>query len=248
MPKHPKENPPEDAGLGDLSENDFKALLDAVEDSQILQDRKRFLQPGALNMFMHYKQPEPDLDCLPPFYRKMILRKAAFKDESDFYGAIKVMRQIHQIFALLLRPYFVASMVALKQPGHMHEFAASMEKDLGPLLTVDPEDLPLLVHTQTHTPPLSIEPEFLELIPEMRRWGKERMPLRTLLLLCYLFRVGGHTPFIDWLERPNMVLGGDSPIETLATCSWIEVGNLAEQLLAGSPTPSQTCADEDETS
>lgn len=224
------------------------AFLAAVEDSQILEDRKRFLQPRALGMFMHYKQPEPDLDRLPPFYRNMVLRKEAYKDERDFYAAIKVMRQIHKIFALLLKPYFVASMVATKQPGHMHEFAASMEKDLGPLLTVDPEDLPLLIHTQHHTPPLSVEPEFLDLIPAMRDWPAERMPLRTLLLLGHLFRIAGHTPFSEWLEYPILLLGGDSPSEHLAKGHWVEVGDLAEKLLSGGPAEPKRQAGEEHAS
>ncbi len=124
-------------------------------------------------------------------------------------------------------------MVAIKQPGNMHEFAASMEKDLGQLLTVDPEDLPLLIHTQHHTPPLTVEPEFLEIIPVMHNWPAERMPLRALLLLGHLFRIGGHTPFSEWLEYPNLILGGDSPLEHLAKGHWVEVGDLAEKLLSG---------------
>lgn len=232
MPKQSNEHRSEAVGLGDLPEDDFKALLESLEDSQVPEDRKLFLRP-ALNLFMPYKQPKPDLDCLPPFYRKMVLRKEVYKDERDFYAAIKVMRQIHKIFALLLKPYLVASMVALKKPGHMHEFAASMEKDLGPLLTVDPEDLPLLLHRQKHTPPLSVDPDFLELIPGMRNWSEERMPLRTVLLLSHLFRIAGHNPFTEWLENPNLLLEGDSPMEHLATGHWVEVGDLAEQLLSG---------------
>ena len=239
--KQPRTNPSEEPGLGDLSETDFNAFLESLEDSQTLQDRKLFLPAtGTLSMFM---QPEPNLNCLPAFYQKLVLRKDAFPDERDYYASIKAMRQIHKTFALLLKPYFVASMVAIKRPGHMHEFAATLEKDLGELLTVDPEDLPLLLHRQNYTLPLSLEPDFLELIPTMRNWSGERIPLRTLLLLGHLFRIGGHTPFAEWLENPNLLLGGDSPMEHLAKGHWVEVGDLAEKLLAGSPAASERQSD-----
>jgi hypothetical protein len=241
--KQPKTNPSEDPGLGDLSENEFRALLEALEDSQVLEDRRLLLQPEALYMSNMCTQPEPNLNCLPAFYRKLVLRKDAFPDERDYYASIKAMRQIHKTFALLLKPYFVASMVATKRPGHMHEFAATLEKDLGELHTVDPEDLPLLLHRQNHTPPLSLEPDFLELIPTMRNWSGERIPLRTLLLLGHLFRIGGHTPFAEWLENPNLVLGGDSPMEHLAKGHWVEIGDLAEKLLAGGRAASERQAD-----
>jgi hypothetical protein len=239
--KQPKTNPGKEPGLSDLSKSDFEALLESLEDSQVLEDRKLFLQaPGTLSMSV---QPKPDVNCLPPFYRHLVRRKDAFPDERDYYASIKAMRQIHKKFAFLLKPYFVASMVATKRPGHMHEFAATLEKDLGELHTVDPEDLPLLLHRQNHTPPLSLEPDFLELIPTMRNWSGERFPLRTLLLLGHLFRIGGHTPFAEWLENPNLVLGGDSPMEHLAKGHWVEVGDLAEKLLAGGPAASERQAD-----
>jgi hypothetical protein len=241
-----QQNPSEEPGLGDLSESDFAALFESVENSQVLQDRKLFLPTtGILRMYM---QPDPNLNCLPPFYRKLVLRKDAFPDERDFYASIKAMRQIQKTFTLLLKPYFVASMVATKRPGRMHEFAETMSKQLGELLTVDPEDLPLLLHPQNHTLPLSVEPEFLELIPAMREWTHNRRPLRALLLLGHLFRIGGHIPFTEWLENPNLLLGGDSPIEQLVKGNWLEVGDLAERLLAGDPAGSKRSSDEDLTS
>lgn len=246
--KQPTTNPSEEPGLGDLSENELRALIEALEDSQVLEDRRLFLQAGDLYMFNMCTQPEPNLNCLPTFYRKLVLRKDAFPDERDYYASIRAMRQIHKTFALLLKPYFVATMVATKRPGRMHEFAATLEKDLGELHTVDPEDLPLLLHSQNHTLPLSLEPDFLELIPTMRNWSGERIPLRTLLLLCHLFRIGGHTPFAEWLGNPNLVLGGDSPMEHLAKGHWVEVGDLAEKLLAGGPVKSQKQADQEQTS
>jgi hypothetical protein len=216
--------------MGALSESNIAALFEAIENSQILEDRRLFLSLGSPNPLM---QPEPDLDCLPPFYQLMVLRKEAFPDERDYYASIKAMRQIQKAFTALFRPYFVASMVATKKPLAMHKFAESLEKQLGELYTVDPEDLPLLLQGKSYIPPLSREPEFGEQIATMRKWEADRMPLRTFLLLAHLFRIGGHTAFVDWMEYPHLWLSGDSPIEHIQKGHWAEVGDLAEKLLSG---------------
>ncbi len=231
----------------DLSDDDFKALLASLEDSQVRHNRKKFLPGRAPSILM---QPKPNINCLGPFYRRLVLRKEAFPDDKDYFASIKAMRQIEKAFGLLLQPYVVASLVATKKPGRMHEFAAAMEKDLGQLLAVDPEDLPLLVHENmlhqfSYTKPLAAGPPFSELPVKMRRWNNDRMPLRTLLLLAHLFRIGGYAPFVEWMEYPNLVLGGDSPLDQLAKGKWLEVGNLADRMLCGEPTESKTSDDED---
>jgi len=184
----------------------------------------------------------PELDDLPPFWRSLVLSKDRFADGGDFYASIRALCQIQAAVSELLEPYIRASLIATRQPGAMRDFSSNLNRDLAGVPTHSHEDRPLLEQTADSTSPFEEENDFLAQVVEMRNWGENGAVHRGLLLLAHLDRIGGHKRLMYWLETPNLVLSGHSPLALIAKGRWEPVADLADNLLTcGWRIPSFCC-------
>jgi hypothetical protein len=180
-------------------------------------------------------QEKPDLNSLPEFWRALVFGKKAFRDENDYYASIRVLSRIQSTISELLKPYIKASIIATREPGAMCEFDRQMAGFLGQMSMDEAENQPLLDQEFRSAPPLEGDQDFLPLVREMRGWNGDSGILRALLLLAHLNRIGGHDALKQWLERPNVILGGRSPLNAIVQGKWIDVADLADEMLAGKP-------------
>lgn len=174
------------------------------------------------------------LESIPEFWRGLILRKDAFPDEADYYASIRSMCIVHEVISLILRPYIVASLSATKVRGKMLEFEMNLSSDLPEAENGKREDCPLIDLTQDSTPSLDPTANFQTLLIQMRTWSNDRAIMRTILLAAQLNRYAGHAPLQRWLEKPNPILAGQSPLENIAQGNWPAVAELIDDLLTGS--------------
>jgi hypothetical protein len=173
----------------------------------------------------------PELGDLPPFWRTLVLSKDRFAAESDFYASIRALCQIQAAVSELLAPYLKASLIAMRQPGAMHDFASDLNRGLAGVPTDGRQDRPLLEQTVDSTSPYTEDGDFLAQVIEMRGWDENGAVLRGLLLLAHLGRIGGHKRLMFWLQEPNLALSGDSPIALIVKGKWGSVADLADNLL-----------------
>lgn len=207
----------------------------------VLQDHERlFLRTGTEPMQMIMKEPSslgprPDLTCLPEFWQKLILKKSKFATEEDYYAAIRLLFELQKIIGELISPFFKTSLVACKVPGAM----CDLERDanLARPPTQPKATGPLNESTPGAVPPLDDTMDFLTLMTDMRHWQKTQAPLRAVLLIGHIQRIVGTPLLASWLERPNPLLTGASPLEEFRTSDCAELAQLLDALLSGPRPP-----------
>lgn len=220
-------------------------LFTCLETSAVVDDRQLFLsKTGSAHGVDckavkeqkrkgHKTMKNSDLEALPDFWRLLVLRKEAFADEADYHASIRVLLSIERVISELLKPYIRASLGATKEPGAMCRMERSVQDILGNFAFRDPEEVALLQATFRHPPPLLEEKDMFTFASEMRSWEGEAAICRTFILLAHLDRIGGHAALKLWLERPNIVLGGDTPLGAVFGGRWNDVADLADEMLTG---------------
>lgn len=175
----------------------------------------------------------PDINCLPEFWRPLVLKKSAFADEKDYFAAIRLLYELQKVVGDLITPFFKASLVACKIPGTMCECeresqlsrVKSAKSPQSAASTAEPD--------QKSKPPLTITTNLSELLVEMRSWDQSGLLLRLVLLISHLNQIAPPERFISWWEQPNALLLGESPLEVMRSGDYSSLANFLDRLLSG---------------